>query len=246
MSSEPKGQPEFHRGSCVCLDIELRITERCLVEDLQLPPDMCFKEAVRQPIVKAFVAKRSQVPVSGKTVGPKRGERTLYHLGVGNTHRGATWHDTAHQVVWLCGYGFHRSGEPRDAFQSFKRLLQDDRMHPAEADYRRLIVDRQWRFIETAPGHAAAVRQAAMSHPGTIQAGSLGHRVPVRIVLNVSPGIADLTVAFSPAGLNQREIVFIVRCFALDPGAELTDVSDTLGGMPLVPGEIAFQIITPA
>jgi hypothetical protein len=119
-------------------------------------------------------------------------------------------------------------------------------MYPVEVDYRQLIVDRQFRFIETAPGHAMALRKAAMSHPGLIQTGILGQRVPVRVVLNVSPGIADLTIAFPQYGLNQQQIFFIIRCFAPEPEATLPDVSDTLGGTPLVSDEIAFQIIMPA
>jgi len=195
------------------------------------------------PIVKAFVAKRQQVPFSGKTVFTTHEARTLYHLGVGNDHRGATWHDTANKVVWLCGYGLHRSGEPIDAFQIFKHLLENGHIYPAQADYRRLILDRGVRFVETASIQATALREVAISKPGLVQTGTLGHRVPIRVIVYISPGLADLTIAFSPAGLNRQEINFVVGCFAPEQEAEI-DITDTLGGMPLLPGDIAFQIMT--
>ncbi|MDO8717011.1 MAG: hypothetical protein Q7J73_09450 [Dehalococcoidales bacterium] len=208
--------------------------------------DTCFEDAMSHPIVKAFVAKRSNSVFSGKTVVSESGERTLYHLGVGNDHRGATWHDASNGVVWLCGYGLHRSGQPLDAFQRFRRLLEQDRMHPAGADFQRLVYDRRVRFLETAEAHAITLRQAAISHPGIIQEGVLGHRVPVRAVVYVSPGIADLTIAFSSTGLNRQNIAFIVGCFAPEQEVTLKDPSDTFDAKPLLDSEIAFQIITPA
>jgi hypothetical protein len=222
-----------------------------MVEDLHLAADTRFWDAMSHPIVKGFVAKRQQVPISGKTVGSNCGARTLYHLSVGNDHRGATWHDTTNRVVWLCAYGWHRSGEPDDAFQIFRILLENNRMYPITADYRRLIVDHQLRFTEMAVVQAGALHEAAMSHPGIIQKGVLGYRVPVRIVLNVSSEIADLTIAFSTldlskVNLRKQEIAFIVKCFTPEPEGPLIDFSDTIGGAPLLSGEIAFQIIMPA
>ncbi len=243
MPSSPDGQSEFHRSSCICPNYDLRITERCLVEDLQLTVDACFEEAMSRPIVKAFVAKRQQVPFSGKTVFTTHETRTLYHLGVGNDHRGATWHDTVNTAVWLCGYGLHRSGEPLDAFQKFKHLIENGRIYPAQADYRRLILDRGVRFVETAAIQATALREAAIADPGNVHAGIIGYRVPIRITAYVSPGLADLTVAFSPANLNRQQINFVVSSFAPGQDAEI-DITDTLGGMPLLTGEIAFQIMT--
>lgn len=244
MLSKPVMQPEFHRGSCICPSYELRITERCLADDLQLKVDTPFDEAMRHPIVKAFFTKRPQIPVTGKTVASSRGQ--LYRLGVGDDHRGAIWHDTVNGVVWLCAYGLHRSGEPNDAFQEFKRLLADGRMYPAEADHRRLVFDRRHRFIETAQYHAMALRKAALSHPGITQEGVLGQLVKARVVAHVSSGIADLAVAFSTAGLRQHEITFVKGCFAPAEEDTLSEDTDTFGGMPLSSDEFACHVIIPA
>jgi hypothetical protein len=252
MPSDHTGKLEFHRGSCICPNYVLRITQRCLTDDLQFTDGTCFENAMRHPIVKEFVAKHHQIPVSGKTVGSKCGARTLYRLGIGNDHRGAIWHDAVDQVVWLCGYGLHRSGEHDDAFQMFRRLLKDKRMYPVAADYRRLYLDRQRRFDDMAPAHAIALREAAMSHPGIIQTGILGQRVPVRVVVvNASSGVADLTIAISTLDLNNKylnskDIMFIARCFAPEGEATLSEFTNTLGGMPLLDGETAVQIMTPA
>jgi hypothetical protein len=81
------------------------------------------------------MSKRETTPVGAKTVGPAAGDRSLHHLGIGNDHRGVTWWDAAAQVVWLCAYGLHRSGEPDDAFHYFDQLLDSGSIYPTPADY---------------------------------------------------------------------------------------------------------------
>ena len=208
--------------------------------------DTPFEEAVRHPIVAALQEKRCSETGSGKTVGPAAEVATLYHLGAGEDHRGATWFDVDHGVVWLCAYGWHRSGEADDAFQRFVELIQKDEIYPDEGDYRRLLGARAHRFVELAPINAQALRDQALQDPGTVQGGELGRRVRVRVRGEASGDIAEMSLAFAPGSLNQREIAFILRCFAPDAEASLTDVADTLAGSPLLPGEIAFDIMTPA
>lgn len=61
--------PPLHRGSCLCERYELRITGRCLVDDLGLTAESSFEDALTHPIVQAFVDKRWTTPDAGKTVG---------------------------------------------------------------------------------------------------------------------------------------------------------------------------------
>jgi hypothetical protein len=147
-------------------------------------------------------------------------------------------------VVWLCAYGWHRSGEGDDAFKRFADLIERDVIYPDADDYRRLLDARAHRFVELAPIDARALLNVALRAPGTIQTGRLGGRVGVRIISDVLAGIAEISVAFSPAGLNQREIAFVLACFAPEREASLSDVADTLAGSPLQPEEIAFDIMT--
>jgi hypothetical protein len=76
--------PRFHRGSCICHDYELRITRRCLVDDLGLREDAAFEEASGHPIVDALIRQRVRDPLGTKTVGPEAGERTFYRLARGH------------------------------------------------------------------------------------------------------------------------------------------------------------------
>src|SRR5581483_1459751 len=102
-------------GSYLCDDYELRITQRCLRDDLGMPPNATFGDALAHPVVQAFRNQRRQSPVGTKTIGPAAAANTIYRLGHTDDHRGATWHDEANRVVWLCAYRRHRSGEPADA-----------------------------------------------------------------------------------------------------------------------------------
>jgi len=91
MSNRPPAR--YQRGSCICEAHELRITQRCLVEDLGYDAMSTFADASSHPIVRAFENQRSGNPIGTKTVGPAAGERTLYRIGYGHNHRGATWYD---------------------------------------------------------------------------------------------------------------------------------------------------------
>ena len=222
-------------GGCLLSDYELRITRRCLVDDLQIADGSSFEEAAGHPIVHALVAKRSDNPVGPKTVGPAAGSNTLYHLGTGHVHRGATWFDPEHKIVWLCAYGKHRSGTPDDAFQLFRQLIDSEAIYPTEEDYMRVTYDRESRFFALASDQADAIRQTAIEEPGQLFETLLGHPlgrcVSLRILAaDVAGDICELTIAFSPAGMNSREIASVVEAFHPAAGWEPTD---SIGGDPI-------------
>lgn len=232
--------PLLHRGSCICAVYELRITERCLVQDLELSADSTFEDALTHLIVQAFVEKRKDDPGSGKTVGPAAGNRTLHHLGRGHDHRGATWHDRRNGVVWLCGYGLHRSGGPDDAFQIFAKLIEEDEIRPKTADYRRLLSDRTGRLVELGPEQGeTAVRRAV--EQGDVQSVSLADQIPVRVSANVIDDFLEVTIAFPSANLNQDRILLVVRCFA-GASTDMWENTNDFSGQPLPEGELGFKI----
>lgn len=241
-------QTELHCGGCLCLGHELRITGRCLVADLGMSADASFEDALGHPIVQALLSKRLADTGSGKSVGPEAGENTLFRLAMGHDHRGATWFDADQHVVWLCAYGWHRSGERDDAFQLFDRLIANDEIYPTPEDYRRLFLDREGRFVDLAMRHAAVARTEAMGSPQTIIEAQLGHpldrQIDVRIVVDIVAGIVEISIAFKPIGLNQQEIMFVIRSFAPEPEVMEWGVSEDLAGSPLRPGEMAFQLMT--
>lgn len=233
--------PLLHRGSCILPQYELRITARCLEIDLAMSPDTTFKDAMSHPIVSAFVKKRRADPGSGKTVGPAAGGRTLYHLGQGDDHRGATWFDAQNAVVWLCAYGLHRSGKADDAFQIFEALIKADQIRPTAADYRRLGRDRIGRLVDLGPKHGQASVKEAAAKPGIVRTVRLAGQIPVRLVTRPINGFIEVTIAFPHVGLNSQRIFFVIRCFA-GSSDDMWENVGSLQGEPLAEGELGFVI----
>src|SRR5438876_12239066 len=100
---------DTHRGSFFHDNYALRLTRRCLEEDLGHDARTEFAEIRDHPIIKAFIKDRATDPDGGKPVGPNAGELTLRRIGYGDDHRGVTWWDAEQATVWLCAYhGKHR------------------------------------------------------------------------------------------------------------------------------------------
>jgi hypothetical protein len=155
-------------GGLVCdAGHQLRVTCRCIREDLGREPPIDFEALARHPIVEAFQGKREAATTAAKTVGPDAGERTLHHLGIGDDHRGATWWEEEAEVVWLCAYGFHRSGEPEDAFPYFRELIEAQRIYPTEEDYQWLERDLANGFANRVEHDAPEMLASARAQPGT-------------------------------------------------------------------------------
>lgn len=203
----------FHRGSCISKTHELRITRRCLVEDLELPADTAFVNAQSVDIVHAFASQRADEAVGTRTIGPEAGDRTLYRLGHGNDHRGATWHDPQENVVWLCAYRLHRSGEAADAFPYFRDLMQRSQMMPTADDYERLFTDRSRRFVETVRQDAEELLQHARADPGRERRGRLGGEEYAGVVVEVVDTLEETYVAFSVVGMDHRRVLIVLTAF---------------------------------
>jgi hypothetical protein len=204
---------QHHRGSCLCEDYELRITERCLSNDLNLERTTEFSAATAHPIVQAFETQRSTNPRGGKTVGPAAGEHTIYRLGHGNDHRGATWFDEHNRVIWLCAYRLHRSGEVDDAFPYFHELIRSGNIWPREDDYEALFLDRDRRFVETLPQDAQMLLARARFNPGLEQTGVVGGEETTGVLVEVVETLEETYVVFSLAQKDYTRIVLILEAF---------------------------------
>lgn len=203
-----------HRGSCICDHYELRVTRRCLSEDLGLSPTSTFDEAAAHPIVAAFESQRSLDAIGTKTIGPEAGRRTIYRLGIGHDHRGATWFDPEEGVVWLCAYRHHRSGDADDAFPYFRSLIEADRVLPVKDDYESLFKERGERFIETVRQDAEQLLHEARLVPGAEISGLVGGEENVGVLVEVVETLEDLYVAFSLRKMESERIVVILAAFA--------------------------------
>lgn len=117
-------------GAYICEKWELRVTARCLDEDLNAAPDASFEAISGLEIVKAFVKGRSTQSTSSRQVSPLTCGRDVWRLAYGHDHRGATLHDPEGEVIWLVAYGRHRSGQKDDFFPKCKALDAEERLLP--------------------------------------------------------------------------------------------------------------------
>lgn len=190
---------------------ELRITARCLREDLQDSPDAAFTELQRRHgIVRAFRRSRSGATAGPDSLGPGGGTRPL--TVVRHTHhwRGVTWFEDAEGVVWLCACGRHRSGEPADAFNVFEQLRRDGRIWPTDEDYQALAADRGEQFAALVVDDGPQLLAMARANPGTEQVLAIG-REPVSIVVHVVETLEETFVAVSglTIGLSQLQLLLV-------------------------------------
>jgi hypothetical protein len=229
----------YHRGACKLPNWELRVTQRCLTDDLSLGADTDFRAATAHPIVVAFESKRSAHTGGGKTVGPAAGDKSFFHLGVGDDHRGATWFQSKTDVVWLCAYRFHRSRSDDDFFKWVQPLIQDGSLLPTGSDVGLLVRERALRFRHMAPVHAAQIMQEARGS-GLVVEGQLAGELGVRVKVETSGADELVSVAFSGVlGARSNDVVA-----AFDPQQRLTpDWQEELPGEAMVPGEIAFTVL---
>ena len=213
---------ECHLRSFVCrAGHELRVTERCVVDDLGRGRDMDFATLLRHEIVKALRNQRHTVVHGTDTVGPAAGDDTFWVLRYSHHHRGATWFDTEENVVWLCAYARHRSGEPFDAFERFPQLIGEGLMRPTASDYEALRDDRAERFAAVVSFEAQDLLAAARAQPGVEERRVIGTTQPVGLVVHVVETLEETYVAVfgDTTGLAQLQLLLA----ALYPDRELEE-----------------------
>lgn len=235
----------WHRGSCICSRYDLRITQRCLVPDLGFDPSITFADARVHQIVRAFESQRATDPIGTRTVGPAAGDLTVYRLGHGHDHRGATWHDQSERVVWLCAYGLHRSGENDDAFPYFQELIHSGTLLPTEDDYTALLDDRGRRFADSLYEDAQQLLARARSNSGVEHVGVLGGEQTTAVAVDVIDTLEETYVAFSIARMDTSRLVMILGAFDVEASFHDWELVDTFPTRPLrvQDGEICYRIL---
>ncbi len=207
---------ECRAGGFLCTaGHELRLTSRCLLENLARAVDTPFVDLLEIPIVSALVGKRGGATIGSKTVGPAAGDRTLYHLGQGNDHRGATWFDAENGVVWLCAYRHHRSGTQADAFPYFRELIADGRMMPVRSDYEQLAADRTARSAREAIRDAQPILAKARRRPGNEVRGTVSFE-SVGVVVEVIETMTETYVALSMLRITPKILQLVLLGFYPD------------------------------
>jgi hypothetical protein len=235
--------PQYHRGSCLCGPYELRLTRRCLTEDLNFDQETEFSPALSHPIVDAFKNQRSLQPTGSKTVGPVSGEHTIYRLGSGHHHRGATWFDQHERVVWLCAYRLHRSGHPDDAFPYFNKLIRSGRIMPTRVDYETLFTERDRRFVETLSQDAQALLARAHTNPGVEVVGLIGGEERTGVIVQIVETLEETNVAFALATMDYTRIVLILAAFIPEATFKEWELVPALPTRSLREKEVCYRIL---
>jgi hypothetical protein len=231
------------RGSYLCAAYELRITARCLDEDLGSGTEASFEELSGHEIVTAFVNRRKDSPTNTRTVAPLSSGEQVYRLAYGERHRGATWFDEANGVVWLLAYAQHEFEDRGDAFPYFKQLDRDDRLLPTAEDYEALFRDRDLRFTQVVEHEAANLLQAARDAPGTEQRAVIGGQFGVGVAVEVVETLEEVWVAVKTGGLTQEYLAILFA--ALFPEAEFEDIESVsdFADRELDPDELGFRCL---
>lgn len=221
----------------------LRITHRCLTEDLGQPVDGPADAAAntdRHPIVHAFLTERGQTthgPDPLKCAWEMGAPVFTIHHG---TSRGATWHHEALNVVWLLGIADAHN------YDHLCDLAASDRLMPVPADVERLVADQAPTFARALIEEVPALIELARASAGQIIEGTIAGSVSVRLRMDPDGRAPLLTVAIDqrlrpdsvrlPGGWLAR----LAMSFFPDTPLEEFSWVTVLGSQPLRDSEIAF------
>lgn len=226
-------------GAYFCEGWELRITGRCLSEDLNAGAETDFDEVSGLEIVRALVRERRTSIEGTRDVNGLQCGHTAWVLAHGHDHRGATIYDSEEEVVWLVAYGRHRSGQDDDFFPYCRSLDADERLLPTPDDYERMHRERDYRFVEAVRLEGPEILRHARHNPGEhrhLLAGDISAGIAVEVV----PGAAAITIAFQLDAVSWDRVPVLLA--ALWPGGNW----ELIGRMPsrdLEPGEIAHTVM---
>lgn len=212
-----------YHGSFLCEEWELRLTRRCLEEDLGRSPDKNFGDLLGVEIIKAFIARRRERHDNTREVAPLTSGKTVWRLSRGHDHRGATWYDPDDKVVWLLAYGLHRSGEPEDAFPYFNQLDLEGRLLPTLDDYAALEKDRGRRFVEQVMRVVPRLMEQAKEQPEAEQSASIGGSTQIGVAMEVVETLEEVYLRVSPLNLRPAWLEIILAAVFGGRPWEVTD-----------------------
>lgn len=227
-------------GNYVCKEWDLRVTKRCLEDDLNAGDDAPFESILGLHIVKAFVKDRQNATYGTRQVSPIECPPEVWVLAQGDRHRGATVYDPEQEVVWLVAYGRHESGDPNDFFPYCKGLAEQGVLLPTEEDYEGLLADRGSHFAEAVRIEAPMLVQAASRIDGEYRCtvgGSLGAGLCVEV--SKEPDATAITVAFFAKEIEWEQGVTLLA--AINPGK--WDDVPRMPSRDLEDGEVAFTVM---
>lgn len=227
---------QHHLGSYFCPEWELRVTGRCLEDDLDESIDTPFEDLLKHDIVKSFVKNRFDRSTDTRQVNNLTIGREVWVLSRGHDHRGATWFDEENRIVWLLACGRHRSGQADDFFPYCQSL--DAQLLPTEGDYERAFRDADYRFAFAIRIEAPLLLKRAKESPGELRV-MLGGQFGACLAIEVADDLESTVIAFRVDSIVHDYVPIILAAF--HPGAW-----DVVGRMPsrdLERGEFAYEFL---
>lgn len=219
-------------------DRELRVTQRCLTEDLGGDDKTTLEDVVEHPIVRAFLRERRGKETGTRKVEPLSSGREVWVLTQGQRHRGGTWFESQRNIIWLVAGGHHESGSPSDFFPYCKDLDKAGRLAPTASDYESLFREQDERFAARILIEAPLLRKQAEEASGEI-AGSIGGRFGVAVAIEVAEDLQEMTVAFDLRSVGVQEYIQAILA-ALEADAEW-EYADQMPSRSLEHYEAAFR-----
>lgn len=217
-------------GSYLCTGYELRITARCLADDLDWRPGARFADLAEQASVTAFVSRRAESPTNSRLVGPLRSPHQIYWLAGGEAGEGATWYDEDNDVVWLLASA--DVGDSESAARRLQRLDQQQILLPNEGDYRALFLDRDNRFSEACRYVAPQLLETARANPGVEHFERIADRVGVSLIIDELTSLQEACVIVQARGLTPEYLSIILASFFPGSFDEIESPSEVLRRHP--------------
>lgn len=224
--------------SLVLPDRELRVTQRCLIEDLEGRKDSTLESVSKHPIVRAFLRERRTKTTGTRQVGRLSSGKEIWVLTQAHRHRGGTWFEVKRGIVWLVAGGHHESGSKDDFFPYCRRLDQEGRLAPSKNDYSTLFLAQKERLAARILIDAPLLRKRARDSEGEVS-GQIGGKFGVKVAIEVADEIEEISVAFDLRTLEDpRSMWAILAAVEADGEWELTD---KMPSRPLEHYESAFS-----
>jgi hypothetical protein len=237
----------------------LRVTLRCLEEDLGLSTDLFAQRDAREfvtrhPVVSKFVDLRSQAPDVGETIQsltPFGAYRSL-HTGRG---RGATFWDAEYETCWLVAYSeYHATGDRKDVYNYFQRLDENGLLAPTADDFENLLSETPGALIDALREVGPQLLGEARTFPGdeirkdfvaSVQHGAVGTAImTVDIVCEIDGGLEEgwIGLVIPSEATWPAEGALALAAALAPPELSGDDLqwSDMVGSRPRLPNEIAF------
>lgn len=225
-------------GSYLCEGYELRVTLRCVSEDLDLATDQPFEKPPEHDVIGAFVDEwRDGLPEGASTVPGLTLSGRVRRLGRG----GAIWHDENAKAAWLVAYAEEAS------VAYFRELDAEGRLKPTVEDYEALVIDRDLRFVDMVEAEAARVLREARAQVGTEQHAELDIDTGISITIERADDVERIYLAIKPWDRPddaRRHLLF--GCFF--SGSTLDDikvVDEVPGRGERAPDEMVYCIWRP-